>query len=1635
MKGKILKTILVSMIIVLLTALDFVLLGYNIVIAVSNSAIAATNVENVEFDAYFNQDGSRIYEKTGDTDLEDTIVLHIEVKNNGELSDAKIQMNNANFKILKDRVQNTYVKEINDETNEITLNSITYGNSIDIELPIQFKKQEIFNSNYFIQENIINFSGTYKKEEQQTVTSQKTLKINWTTNADTVLSQNIAKFIDVGEDGVLLQQNITSEVQGNKLPREQEILNINVPVILEQKPNDVYVILNGKRLEQEKVNYNKENNLLEVKIANEGETCNWGEAQNNYQIIYIYPKEIGETNKQIDINTTLKTKLFTKDEIQKQDMQNLQVSKVGNIVDIQKNILTQSMYKGYLYAKTQNEITFEEEENINISYSKAAQNIELQTLENLFVNDQNQEFAAGSSVNYKGFIINKQYMIDFLGEQGSITIQDENGTVITTINSSIEADENGNITITYDGNKKNVKVIISKPLLEGVLEFRHIKSLSGESNYTKEELKTFTKLVSRSEVIMAMQEGIGESAINLQDTKTDAKLEINNNNLSTLQTNEDVQFLVTLNSNNEQYDLYKNPTIQIILPKELSVQVKNITQLNAKDELTIVNPELIQNDDGTKIISIPLQGEQLNFENNINEGIQISITANIMIDKTIPSMSSQIIMNYTNENRMGETFSYQLPITLNSKYGVLLVNKLSGYNENGDVIENIDDKVKQINLDVNQEAKTVNQNIVVVNNYENDITDISFIGKLPDSGEEIINNEKLKATFGMELLNNIQSTGKLAKIYYSEDVNAEQNSDTWVENVDDLSSIKAFKIEVEDNKLEPGAVLNVSTQLSIPENLEYNESTYIPLEVSYDYLGSRMTNYSNILLTTESVNEQVEENTEEIIGDLSAQISAKTGGEILKEGQKVYEGQAIKYTVTLTNNSNEDINNVDIIATQTNSIFYDEIVYNDGWDSITGEQGIEYTRIEENPDLTQKDINIETIKAGETVKVSYQFSVKEVEGDSNTTSGTIKIMPEGKEEKEITTLNNPIKAGKIKLQMRSKLEEEYDVLTNREFPFFLDITNISDSSQRNIRLELPVPEGFEFETDSLFEADDYQFIKYEDRTVIFEIPNIEVDQTISIRLGFQVNSMDASIKSKDYSFTYRGILNEEIYVSNELDRTIYNAESNITARQYGSIKGDTVKDGDELTYTCEIENNGGKDKEISITDYVPIGAVVQSAFARVYDISNNSEELIKEEEILITDEGEDETEQNLNVISYSLNLQENQKVVLIVNTIIDADQIFESEITNEIVINALLQEVSCNEVTYKVEGKEEINPDPEATYNISGTAWVDENKNGLRESAERRLNNISVLLIEEATGEVATDTNGNSITTVTDDYGEYQFNDIKQGEYTVVFIYDTAMYRVTEYQKPGVGENTNSDVISKTISLNGTEQQVAITGTLGLSNSDLENIDAGFIEGEQFDFRLDKYISKVIVQDNSGTTVTNYNNAKMAKIDLNAKRLINSTVIIEYQIKITNEGEVGGYINEVVDNIPQDLNFTSEMNKNWYQSTDGKLYSKELANQIINPSETKTLTLTLTKTMNQNNTGTVINTAELNNVSNNYSLQDIDSTPGNNVQGEDDMSTAELIISIGTGSPVMYTALIIAIILIIGIGIYFINKKVLKAEE
>ena len=149
-------------------------------------------------------------------------------------------------------------------------------------------------------------------------------------------------------------------------------------------------------------------------------------------------------------------------------------------------------------------------------------------------------------------------------------------------------------------------------------------------------------------------------------------------------------------------------------------------------------------------------------------------------------------------------------------------------------------------------------------------------------------------------------------------------------------------------------------------------------------------------------------------------------------------------------------------------------------------------------------------------------------------------------------------------------------------------------------------------------------------------------------------------------------------------------------------------------------------------------------------------------------------------------------------------------------------------------------------------------------------------------------------------------------------------------------------------------------------------------------------------------------------------------------MNVTNEGQLPGYASEIVDYIPSDLSFNSEMNKNWYQTTNGEICSRELQNTIINPGENTKVVLTLVKRMSQNNTGTTINTAEIKESNNALLIQDSDSIAGNKASDEDDTSIAQVIISIKTGRLLKYIALTVLLVLIIGIGVSYIKKRVIS---
>ena len=323
--------------------------------------------------------------------------------------------------------------------------------------------------------------------------------------------------------------------------------------------------------------------------------------------------------------------------------------------------------------------------------------------------------------------------------------------------------------------------------------------------------------------------------------------------------------------------------------------------------------------------------------------------------------------------------------------------------------------------------------------------------------------------------------------------------------------------------------------------------------------------------------------------------------------------------------------------------------------------------------------------------------------------------------------------------------------------------------------------------------------------------------------------------------------------------------------------------------------------------------------------------------------------------------------------------------------------------------------DDDIKYTISGTAWLDADKDGRRASQEELKGDIDVIAINAETGDVVT-------TSKTASDGTYKL-EVSKGKYIVVFKYDTNLYSTTTYQVKGSNDTENSDAISREVTVNGEKITAGTTDTLTVDKN-ISNIDIGLILRSTFDLKLQKYVSKITVKNDSKTT--NYDqkeNTTLAKAEIKSKNLNGSLVVIEYKIKVTNTGDVAGYARNIVDYMPSTLNFNSSLNSDWYISGNN-VYNTSLANTKIEPGESKELTLVLTKTMTDSNTGLVNNKAEITESSNELGIKD----------ETNDKGSADVIISVSTGALVNYVATtVITLIVLAGLA-YIVNKKFLSKK-
>ena len=286
-------------------------------------------------------------------------------------------------------------------------------------------------------------------------------------------------------------------------------------------------------------------------------------------------------------------------------------------------------------------------------------------------------------------------------------------------------------------------------------------------------------------------------------------------------------------------------------------------------------------------------------------------------------------------------------------------------------------------------------------------------------------------------------------------------------------------------------------------------------------------------------------------------------------------------------------------------------------------------------------------------------------------------------------------------------------------------------------------------------------------------------------------------------------------------------------------------------------------------------------------------------------------------------------------------------------------------------------------YTIGGIAWIDENKDGIRDENETKLKGVKANLISVSDSKVIQ-------TTETAEDGAYVFRNVSKGKYVITFEYDQEVYELTVYRKNGAAENVNSDV---TMNKN---SKIAITDQITVE-SDVTNIDIGLISSKVFDLKINKYLTHAKVSVKDKTKDYDFDNKEIAKVEIKAKDLKKAKVELEYTIVVENIGNIEGYVEKLVDYLGNDLAFEESDNSIWYLGNDGKLYTKNLDNTSLKPGEKRELKLKLTKKMTEDNTGFVSNKAE---IVSSYSNTNLNENTKNN------SSVQNTAISVATGNTV-----------------------------
>lgn len=1375
------------------------------------------------------------------------------------------------------------------------------------------------------------------------------------------------------------------------------------------------------------------------------------------------------------------------------DRQSIKID-VGELITYNISSTEDKINKAKIYANYNSETPVYETEyttqvNVNILTSDILEELKIDSTKEYYITSNNLELQA-QGIEYKQIKFNYSEISSILSAGGEIVITNANGELLYTLNSSLVTKEE-DCTINLNG-ANGILVYARNIAKNGNISFELTKAIKN-CNYEKSTFKDITQIESRitAEVkYQAIEETLALGAIGtrkeFEESSTSATLSINKETLTTIQDNNNVELKIELNNDKENSDLYVNPTFELVFPKyvkAVSVQSINLLYengLQVSDFNTYTESDIVK-------MRIELVGTQKTFsESSITNGTNIVVNVNIEVDDYTPSKEDQIKLYYYNEgvsnyqSQTKWTINKQIPngilkttngfdvalIKYQAPKGLIAINGIVNYDGNLSEIRSVKQGKVTKQIAINGPARVATMELLALNNTENECSDLVLIGRVPFKGnKDVISNEDLGTTTDTivrDLIKEDIQNSNMSTIYYSTNPNATKDlnneANGWTTDVTDPSSIKSYLIVV-NGKLKAGEVLRYTYDFEIPANLPYETS----IAGSF---GAYYNNNTDVAVVYESSSADIVGLTTESGPKMEAKLSVDVG-----DGTEVGEARFLNYTLKVKNTGSIAATGV----TVTNPIPNNTLLY--VYD--TSDLGLGNNNWVEAEEQNAPTWTIDNLNPGEEKEFSYMVKIARLQDENE-------VIVKSKAKVTASNLGIDIESNETSNKV---VKSNFDLMINTDTLGSLEVgkniqyktiaINISGQDLYNVKVECKIPKELEYKetymavgSNCIWNEEKLTFDE-STNTVTAIVDKVAKDEFINVKFGTTVaNSSDEVLTG---------------YVSFVTEDGKEEKTSNVNTEVIGPVlevtqvtNADTVLEGQNVEFAISIENKGTADAtglkildmistyledvkvrfsgntntgvglkdgnlDCALTTLPPGSKLVITINGIVYDLPEGMDEITVSNQATISgdyienittnlseikvrpnpdkpvEEPDDDKDDDFNNIENgdgsvdddsNNNNNDNNPTTPETpnndnNTNNDNNNNNENNNNNN---NNVNNNTNNNQNNNNQNNNQQNNVQKveEKIYSISGKVWLDSNQDGKNDADEEKLATVKIQLQKDGKMLKAVTSDGN---------GEYKFEELEKGTYNIIFVYDGAKYTATTYKATGTTENDNSDALE-------TEEGSAVTNELVITDTNLSNIDLGLKLRDTFDLGIEKYLTKAKVTTNKGEKEYDFDNEKLSKIEIRAKELNGATVELEYNIVVENTGLVEGYASKVTDVLPKDMTFDENKNEGWYLGSDGILYNENLKDVIVKPGEKKELRLVLTRQMNSDNTGVLSNKAILEELQNVQGLKD---DANNNV------STHEILILVGTGGrTVAIIGSIVAIILAI---VLYTNRDKLKLSK